>query len=51
MINFKKTFYFYAADAQLNFFVHNIFDTLIGGLDNDMQLNIEHDNPYRYVNF
>jgi len=30
MITFKKTFDFYATDGELDAFVNNIFDTIIG---------------------
>jgi hypothetical protein len=30
MITFKKTFDFYATDGELDVFVNNIFDTIIG---------------------
>ena len=45
MITFKKTFDFYATDVELDAFVNNIFDTIIG----DVEVEVDSDTDHRYV--
>ena len=49
MITFKKTFDFYATDGELDSYVHSILETLIGELDDDVQVSVEEDDDHRYV--
>ena len=49
MITFKKTFDYYATDGELDAYVHSILETLIGDLDDDIQVTVEEDDDHRYV--
>ena len=49
MITFKKTFDFYATDGELDFYVHSILETLIGDLDDDVQVAVTEDDDHRYI--
>ena len=49
MITFKKTFDFYATDVELDLFVHNIFDTIIGDPEADVEVWANRDADNRYV--
>ena len=49
MITFKKTFDFYATDGELDTYVHSILETLIGDLDDDVQVAVTEDDGHRYV--
>ena len=53
MITFKKTFDFYATDVELDAFVNNIFDTIIGDpeaeAEADVEVEVDSDTDHRYV--
>ena len=49
MITFKKTFDFYATDVELDLFVHNVFDTIIGDPEADVEVYADSDTDHRYV--
>ena len=51
MITFKKTFDFYATDGELDVFVNNIFDTIIGDPEADVEVWTDRDTDHRYVEF
>ncbi len=49
MITFKKTFDFYATDVELDVFVNNVFDTIIGDPEADVEVYADSDTDHRYV--
>ena len=49
MITYKKTFDFYATDGELDSYVHSILETLIGDLDDEIEVDITEDDNHRYV--
>ena len=49
MITFKKSFNFYATDGELDLFVNNIFDTIIGDPEADVEVWTDRDTDHRYV--
>jgi hypothetical protein len=49
MITFKKSFDFYATDGELDLFVNNIFDTIIGDPEADVEVWTDRDTDHRYV--
>ena len=49
MITFKKTFDFYTTDGELDFFVNNIFDTIIGDAEADVEVYADSDTDHRYI--
>ena len=49
MITFKKTFDFYATDGELDVFVNNIFDAVVGDLDPMIEVEFYGDTDHRYV--
>ena len=49
MITYKKTFDFYATDVELDAFVNNIFDTIIGDPEADVEVEVDSDTDHRYV--
>jgi hypothetical protein len=49
MITFKKTFDFYATDNELDVFVNNIFDTIIGDPEADVEVYADSDTDHRYI--
>ena len=49
MITYKKTFDFYATDGELESYVYSIVETLIGDLDDEIEVDITEDDNYRYV--
>ena len=49
MITYKKTFDFYATDTELDSYVYNIVEALIGDLDDEIEVDITEDNNHRYV--
>ena len=49
MITYKKTFDFYATDGELDSYVHSILETLIGDLDDEVQVAVTEDDDHRYV--
>ena len=49
MITFKKTFDFYATDVELDVFVHNVFDTIIGDPEADVEVWANRDTDHRYI--
>ena len=49
MITYKKTFDFYATDGELVSYVHSILETLIGDLDDEVQVAVTEDDDHRYV--
>ena len=49
MITFKKTFDFYATDGELDVFVHNIFDAIIGDPEADVEVYADSDTDHRYI--
>ena len=49
MIAFKKTFDFYATDGELESYVYTIVETLIGDLDDEIEVDITEDDNHRYV--
>ena len=51
MITFKKTFDFYATDGELDVFVNNMFDAVVGDLDPMIEVDFDSDSDHRYVEF
>ena len=51
MITFKKTFNFYATDGELDVFVNNMFDAVVGDLDPMIEVEFYGDSDHRSVNF
>ena len=49
MITYKKTFDFYATDGELDSYVYSILETLIGDLDDEVQVAVEEDDDHRYI--
>ncbi len=49
MITYKKTFDFYATDGELESYVYTIVETLIGDLDDEIEVDITEDDNHRYV--
>ena len=49
MITYKKTFDFYATDGELDSYVYGIVETLIGDLDDEVQVAVTEDDDHRYV--
>jgi len=49
MITYKKTFDFYATDGELDSYVYRIVETLIGDLDDEIEVDITEDDNHRYV--
>ena len=49
MITIKKTFDFYATDVELDFFINNIFDTIIDDPEADVEVYADSDTDHRYV--
>ena len=49
MITYKKTFDYYATNEELDSFVYSIVETLIGDLDDEIEVDITEDDNYRYV--
>ncbi|MDC6479742.1 hypothetical protein PQY92_02540 [Candidatus Pelagibacter sp.] len=49
MITFKKIFDFYATDVELDIFVHNVFDRIIGDPEADVEVYADSDTDHRYV--
>ena len=51
MITFKKTFDFYATDGELDTYVNNMFEAVVGDLDPMIEVDFNGDSDHRYVNF
>ena len=51
MITFKKTFDFEATDGELDIYVNNMFDAVVGDLDPMIEVDFDSDSDHRYVNF
>ena len=49
MITFKKTFDFYATDGELDVFINNIFNEIIGDSEADVEVYADRDTDHRYV--
>ena len=49
MITFKKTFDFYATDWELDVFINNIFNEIIGDPEADVEVYADRDTDHRYV--
>ena len=49
MITYKKTFDFYATDGELESYVYTIVETLIGDLDDEIEVDITEDDNHRYI--
>ena len=49
MITFKKTFDFYATDNELDVFVNNIFDAIIGDPEADVEVHADSDTDHRDI--
>ena len=49
MITYKKTFDFYATDTELDSYVYNIVEALIGDLDDEIEVDITEDDNHRYI--
>ena len=49
MITYKKIFDFYATDGELDSYVYSILETLIGDLDDEVQVAVTEDDDHRYV--
>ena len=49
MITFKKTFDFYATDVELDVFINNIFNEIIGDPEADVEVYADRDTDHRYV--
>ena len=47
MITFKKTFDYYATDVELDVFVNNIFDAIIGDPEADVEVYADSDTDNR----
>jgi len=51
MITFKKTFDFNATDGELDTYVNNMFDAVVGDLDPRIEVDFDGDSNHRYVEF
>jgi hypothetical protein len=51
MITFKKTFDYYATDGELDTYVNNMFDAVMGDLDPKIEVEFDGDSDHRYVEF
>lgn len=51
MITFKKTFDYYAMDGELDTYVNNMFDAVVGDLDPMIEVDFDGDLDHRYVEF
>ena len=49
MITFKKKFDFCATDNELDVFVNNIFDTIVGDPEADVEVYANSDTDHRYI--
>ena len=49
VITYKKTFDYYATNEELDSFVYSIVETLIGDLDDEIEVDITEDDNHRYV--
>jgi len=49
MITIKKTFDFYATDGELEYYVYSIVETLIGDLDDEIEVDITENDNHRYI--
>jgi len=49
MITYKKTFDYCATDTELDNYVHEIIDFLMGDIDDEIELYLEEDNKHRYI--
>ena len=49
MIKNKKTFDFYATDGELDVFINNIFNEIIGDPEADVEVYADRDTDHRYV--
>ena len=49
MITYKKKFDYYATNKELDFYVYSIVETLIGDLDDEIEVDITEDDNHRYV--
>ena len=49
VITFKKKFDFYATDNELDVFVNNIFDTIVGDPEADVEVYADSDTDHRYI--
>tara|TARA_B110000196_G_scaffold309955_1_gene312207 strand:+ start:666 stop:845 length:180 start_codon:yes stop_codon:yes gene_type:complete len=49
MITFKKTFDYYATDGELDTYVNNMFDAVMGDLDPKIEVEFDGDSDHRYV--
>ena len=49
MITFKKRFDFYATDGELDVFINNIFNEIIGDPEADVEVYADRDTDHRYV--
>ena len=49
MITYKKKFYYYATNKELDSYIYSIVETLIGDLDDEIEADITEDDNHRYV--
>ena len=49
MITYKKKFDYCATDSELDNYVHEIVDFLMGDIDDEIELYLEEDNKHRYI--
>ena len=49
MITYKKKFDYYATNEELESYVYNIVEALIGDLDDEIEVDITEDDNHRYV--
>ena len=50
MITYKKKFDYYATNKELDSYIYSIVETLIGDLDDEIEVDITEDDNHRYVN-
>jgi hypothetical protein len=51
MITFKKTFDFNATDGELDTYINDMFNTIVGDLDPMIEVEFDGDLNHRYVEF
>ena len=49
MITYKKKFYYYATNKELDTYIYSIVETLIGDLDDEIEVDITEDDNHRYI--
>ena len=49
MITYKKKFDYYATNKELDTYIYSIVETLIGDLDDEIEVDITEDDNHRYI--